>query len=255
MSKIRRISELGEDANHSLGFYEYWAGFLSSDLGQIYQAIPWSKLVSVWGIGEKAFGPSSYFPPAGKIALMFLKHYSCCSDERLISQLNGNFHYQFFCGIWIDPTDPLEHRQLVSSIRTELSQSLPIDGLQQVLASHWKAHMSEPENLLCDATCYESEVRYPTDPKLLWECVSWLHGQLRLWHKSLGLRMPRTKHSKWVKVYGSYRRKRKPRVKQRKRVIRGTDSPTEEVSGDHKRAGTGLSCANPSKGTNTASDH
>jgi len=40
----------------------------------------------------------NYFSPKGKLALMFLKHYTCCSYERLIGQLNANIDYQFFCG-------------------------------------------------------------------------------------------------------------------------------------------------------------
>ena len=224
MSKIRRISELGEDANRTLGIYtyqQYWESFLCSELGQIYQAIPWSALLEAWGLSEKSLGRKSYFSPSGKLALLFLKHYSGCSDHRLIKQLNGNLHYQFFCGIMIDPSSPLEHRQLVSHIRGELSALLPIEDVQKVLADCWKPYLSESENMLVDATCYESDVRYPTDPKLLWESVSWLYVKLKWIYKSLGLRMPRSKYNKWADLYQSYRRKRKPRVKHRHRIKGG----------------------------------
>lgn len=224
MAKIRRISELEEDANRALGIYtykQYWESFLSSELGELYQALPWSELVAAWGLAEKPLGRKSYFPPAGKIALLLLKHYSGCSDARLISQLNGNLQYQFFCGILINPLAPLKHRQLVSQIRCELSHPLRVESLQKVLADYWKPYMLERENMLIDATCYESEVRYPTDVKLLWESVSWLYPRLKSFHKSLGLRMARTKYNKWSKIYGSYCRQRKPRVKYRRRVKGG----------------------------------
>jgi hypothetical protein len=32
----------------------------------------------------------------GKLALVFLKHYACCSDRKLIEQFNTNIDYQFF---------------------------------------------------------------------------------------------------------------------------------------------------------------
>lgn len=38
-------------------------------------------------------------PKSGRLALMFLKHYACCSDQKLIEQLNSNLNYQFFCDI------------------------------------------------------------------------------------------------------------------------------------------------------------
>jgi transposase len=70
---------------------------LLSDLGKIYLAIPWYDLVSVFKIKESIKGTKNYFSPKGKIALMFLKHYACCSDKKLIEQLNANIDYQFFC--------------------------------------------------------------------------------------------------------------------------------------------------------------
>lgn len=30
-----------------------------------------------------------------------LKQYACCSDKKLIEQLNTNVDYQFFCGIMV----------------------------------------------------------------------------------------------------------------------------------------------------------
>ena len=73
--------------------------FLESDLGKIYKAIPWEKLVKTFKIQDKPKGPPTLFPPEGKIALMFLKSYSQTSDKKLVEQINGNIYYQLFCGI------------------------------------------------------------------------------------------------------------------------------------------------------------
>tara|TARA_R110002050_G_scaffold251241_2_gene389402 strand:+ start:21121 stop:21387 length:267 start_codon:yes stop_codon:yes gene_type:complete len=87
MLKIQRISEFQHEFSFlraSENFQLYFNQFLLSDLGKIYLAIPWDDLVSVFKIKESIKGTKNYFSPKGKIALMFLKHYACCSDKRLI---------------------------------------------------------------------------------------------------------------------------------------------------------------------------
>ncbi len=224
MAKIHRISILDQVEDIEVGAFSlsaYVSSFWSSEWGQIYRSIPWSELVECFDLHEKPKGREAYFSPQGKLALLFLKHYLSCSDERLIGHLNGHLHYQLFCGVLIDPRDPLKHRQLISTIRGELAHRLSIDQVQFLLAQHWKPYLQASGNLLVDATCYESEVRYPTDVKLLFESVDWLYGKLREISRFLGLRMARTKYKKWALRYGSYSRQRKPRVKRQKQIKRG----------------------------------
>ncbi|MCK5815560.1 MAG: transposase, partial [Flavobacteriaceae bacterium] len=100
MTKLQRISDLQHEfsfLNPSENFDSYFTLFLQSDLGKIYTAIPWEGLVGIFNIKESIKGTKNYFSPRGKLALMFLKHYACCSDKRLIEQLNANIDYQFFC--------------------------------------------------------------------------------------------------------------------------------------------------------------
>ncbi len=174
MPKIVKIFETPLEFNFQSPLSElssYYATFLETDLGKIYQALPWDELVTNLGLKAHRQGRRSHFSPKGKVALMFLKHYSGASDRRLIEQLNGNIHYQLFCGCLIAPDRPLKDYKIVSKIRCQLSEKLDIDRLQEVLAKHWKGWMNQTESLLVDATCYESSVRYPTDQKLLWESV------------------------------------------------------------------------------------
>jgi len=49
---------------------------------------------------------------------MFLKHYVCCSDRKLIEQLNSNIDYQFFCDIYLG-VHRLTNFKVVSQIRCE----------------------------------------------------------------------------------------------------------------------------------------
>ena len=109
---------------------------------------------------------------------MFLKHYAACSDRKLIEQLNSNIDYQFFCDLHLG-LERITNFKIVSDIRCELATYLKIDSLEKILFRYWSPYIEEPEKIVVDATCYQSEVRYPTNQKLLWESVHWLYRQLK----------------------------------------------------------------------------
>ena len=52
-------------------------------------------------IKDKHFGMDSIFTSHGKLALMFLKSYTKLSDSMLLKQLNANYQFQLFCGMYI----------------------------------------------------------------------------------------------------------------------------------------------------------
>lgn len=221
MLKIQRISHFqhrfdfkSPEENFNLVFNR----FLSSDLGKIYSSIPWDELVKVFDLKESRKGPDCLFSPKGKLALMFLKNYAGCSDKRLIEQLNANIHYQLFCDLLLPVEESITNFKIVSQIRTELSTKLNIKKAQKVLASSWLPFMEELNHATTDATCYESEVRYPTNIKLLWECVDWSYNQMKLICKFQKIQLPRTKYLKWKPRYFEYSRKRK-RSKKETRVL------------------------------------
>ena len=224
MCKIQRISNF----QHQFAFFNihenfdaFYDGFLQTDLGKIHQSIPFDLLAGQFKIQEFRKGTSTYFSPKGKIALMILKNYMGCSDKRLIEQLNGNIHFQYFCDIVIPFDAPLTNFKIVSQIRCELASKLKIRELQQILAQAWKPYMRDLDKMLVDATCYESEVRYPTNQKLLWECVQWSYNQMVKICKFLKIKLPRSKYLDWCKRYNAYARKRKKLVKERNKVSRG----------------------------------
>jgi len=142
------------------------------------------------------------------LALMFLKAYSDLSDRKLIEHLNGSIQYQMFCGILLGP-EKLPDFKFVSRIRTELSRKLDIRTAQHVLAKAWKPYINQPNVVLEDATCYESYIRYPTNVKLLWECVDWMYGQMKLTCKYLKIPTPRSKYMEQKDKYFAYMRMRK----------------------------------------------
>jgi len=224
MSKIIKIHEKLATIN----FYSfqqeyelYRKAFLESNLGEIYQSIPWKALVKSFGIKDNRKGRKSLFSSEGKLSLMFLKAYTGVSDRLLIEQLNANIDYQLFCGVLLSPEDRLSDYKIVSKIRTMLGKKINIRKSQQILAEAWKPYMVDTHAMLSDATCYESELRYPTNVKLLWESVDWTYNQLKLLCKGLRKRMPRCKYPEQKEKYFTYQRKRK---KQRKETIKRTRS-------------------------------
>ena len=72
-------------------------------------------------------GRKSFFTPEGKVALAFLKMYTGLSAPKLMAALNGNIHYQIFCGIRISPENQLTDYKLIDSILLELSKRLNND--------------------------------------------------------------------------------------------------------------------------------
>ena len=171
MAKIQNISEI----HPTLGFTEfdvlekYRKSFNESELGRLHSVFPFDRMAKAAGLSEQRLGRRNIFSPAAKIALMVLKAYTGFSDRQLVEHLNGNIHYQIFCGIMIDPSFPITNYKIVSAIRNEMASRLDIDSLQEVLASHWKPYLENLHVCMTDATCYESHMRFPTDMKLLFE--------------------------------------------------------------------------------------
>ena len=163
----------------TLGFTEfdilekYRKSFNESELGKLHSVFPFECMAKAAGLSDRRLGRRNRFSPSAKIALMVLKAYTGFSDRQLVEHLNGNIHYQIFCGIMIPPSLPITNFKIVSAIRNEIASRLDIDSFQELLASHWKPYLDNLHVCMTDATCYESHMRFPTDMKLLWESLEW----------------------------------------------------------------------------------
>ncbi len=211
MRKIRRIFETTQEISFispEKEFSLYLQSFNESELGGIYRAIPWNDIVKKLRIKENRKGPDLIFGPQGMVALMFLKSYVECSDEMLINHLNGNIHFQIFCGILLG-AERIKNFKIVSDIRCRLARNLDIREVQSVLAGYWKPYMRDTNAMMEDATCYETSMRYPTNVKLLWESTEWSYNQLKVICKYLKIRMPRNKYEEQWNKYNNYSHKRK----------------------------------------------
>ena len=246
MAKIQNISEI----HSTLGFTEfdiqeqYRKSFNESELGRLHSVFPFEHMAEAAGLSERRLGRRNIFSPCAKIALMVLKAYTGFSDRQLVEHLNGNIHYQIFCGIMIAPSFSITNFKIVSAIRNEIAFRLDIDSLQEVLASQWKPLLENLHVCMTDATCYENHMRFPTDMKLLWESIEWLYRHI-CWHCcELGIRHPRNKYKNVAESYLFYCKKRKRKASRtrilKRRIIRLLEKLIGQRDGIHSRYGTSL---------------
>jgi IS5 family transposase len=156
----------------------------------------------------------------GGIALLILKHYLGLSDEMLIERLNTDWCLQCFCGIRLG-LRRIRDKNLVSWWRSYIGKNLDIKELQRVLAEAWRPWMEQRHVTMMDATVYESHVRYPTDVKLVWECIQRLYRLLQAKRKGLGERRSRSNYEKHQVKYLHFQKKRKKGKREEKRLRRG----------------------------------
>ena len=226
MTKVQHISGISKRIPfEGFDFYDLFRiTFLNSELGRMKQLLPLHEMAVNFGLvsnrAEHKRGPKPFFSPEGKVALMFLKMYTQLSAPKLLEQLNGNIHYQLFCDISINPLSPLTNYKLIDDIISELSDKLRIQQQQDILAEAWKPYMKDLDTFYTDATCYESEMRYPTDQKLLWECIEKSYSMMCAISRHLGIHRPRTKYLDVEKANMGYVKQRKHSKSQQRKLIR-----------------------------------
>ena len=226
MAKVRNLAEIAPNIRFTeFDFYDlYRSTFEKSGLGRIKKLLPLREMAENFGLVIKSMRPKlrrrSYFTPEGKVALMFLKMYTGLSCPKLMEQLNGNIHYQMFCDVIIAPMRPLTNYKLLDDIMMELAGKLKIQKQQDLLAEMWKPYMKDLETMYTDATCYESEMRYPTDPKLLWEGIEKSYVIMCEFSSRLKLHRPRTKFLDVQKANLAYRKQRRRTKSQTRKMTR-----------------------------------
>jgi transposase, IS5 family len=184
----------------------------STELGKIYDCIPWTELTPLLPPKKSPKGAPSWLPPQGYFGLMILKHYTGLSDEKLLERFNTDYAMQLFCGILLQENEAIRNNAFVSHVRSYLSVHLDMKECQKKLLSYWKTNgdVDNTHLLLMDSTCFESYIRYPTDVKLLWECIEKLYTRLLPYLcKQKGLKMPKTSYKDKKGKYLSYSKSRK----------------------------------------------
>jgi transposase, IS5 family len=196
------------------------AAFLSTDLGQLYQSVPFKILatkIPLPAYEKSGRGRKPFLKVEGAIALMILKHYLGLSDELLIERLNTDWCMQYFCGVQLG-VRKIKDKNLVSWWRAYLGNHLNIAELQGVLIKNWKPYMEQTHVTMMDATCYESHLRYPTAVKLLWESIVKVYTLAQQKRKRLKLRCSRSNYAKHKQLFMLYQRSRKKTKRKEKKL-------------------------------------
>ena len=249
MAKVQQISEITPSfAFTEYDFYkDYEESFKKSEIGRIHALLPLREMAVRFGLIDahprKRAGRKPYFSPEGKVALMFLKSYTGLSAPQLMEQLNANIHYQIFCGIRIDSRNPLSNYKLIDDIALELSCSLKIQNQQEVLAEAWKPYMKNLDTLYTDATCYESAMRYPTDAKLLWECIEKVYPMMCVASRKLGIHRMRTKYLDVSRDNMAYVKQRRHTKERTRKMIRRLLNLLGKILGELRRLDRKNPCA------------
>jgi transposase, IS5 family len=228
------------------------AAFLSTDLGQLYQSVPFKILatkIPLPAYEKSGRGRKPFLKVEGGIALMILKHYLGLSDELLIGRLNTDWCMQYFCGVQLG-VRKIKDKNLVSWWRAYLGKHLNIAEQQGLLIENWKPYMEQTHVTMMDATCYESHLRYPTAVKLLWESIVKVYALAQQKRKRLKLRCSRSNYAKHKQLFMLYQRSRKKTKRKEKklrkqllkyllRLLQGLDSlqHSRQFNYSHKEKG------------------
>lgn len=193
--------------------------FLSSELGQIYSTIPFRELAAHFrsDLCRSPQGVKGIFSIEGGLGLMFLKHYTGLSDQKLILRLNTDWHFQLFCGLAPRIDYGIKDKDMVGRWRRFFADRMDLEELQSRLAVSWQADLQHPQLSMQDATVYESYIKFPSDVKLLWDCVEWVYEQITHLCSRHHLAKPRSKYKDQKIKYLSFCKKRRKTHKEERR--------------------------------------
>lgn len=141
-----------------------WYIFKESELGKIHDSANWDGLSELLPEKKTLRGSPSWLSSKGLFGLMFLKHYTGLSDEKLVDRFNTDWAMQLFCGILLAENESIKDNSFVSRIRSYLAKHVSVEQMQQKMLEKWKPNLENSHVMLADATAYESYIRYPTDP-------------------------------------------------------------------------------------------
>jgi transposase, IS5 family len=183
--------------------------FEHTELGALYKTLPLHQLGELLPKKKNKLGAPSWVDSQGMIALLFLQAYTKLSDRHFIDHLNGNWQMQMFCRIQLPINQPIKDRNLMSRVRKYVSQYLDLEKFQHISIAHWRPVMTNTHVGMSDATVYESQMRYPTDVKLLWECCEYLQQEIQKLSERMGIKISSKNFENKKRQYLDYARRRK----------------------------------------------
>ncbi len=197
--------------------------FLQTDLGQLYLSIPLESLAATLPApqhSKSGKGCKPWFDLKGGIALQFLKHYLCLSDELLIQRINTDWSMQYFCGIQLKPHEVIKDTNLPSYWRGYIGEHLDIAAMQKEFAVFWKPSLTGTNMSSEDATCYESRISFPTPVKIVWDACHKTYLSYNNKRKRSKQRESRCNYKAMHKEFLSYQKTKKKTKKAEKKLLK-----------------------------------
>jgi transposase, IS5 family len=195
--------------------------FLSTDVGQFYQSIPWetlANLVPTTAHAQSGLGCKPWFDVQGGIGLVFLKHFLQLGDAKLMERINTDWCLQYSCGIQLKASEQIKDKDLPSVWRCYLGKYLDIQTWQKALSVRWKKYMTQTQSSMQDATCYGSRIAHPTDVKLLWQSCGIVYDLNQAILEKQHQRKSRANHSLRKSEFLSYQKSKRKTRKQEKKL-------------------------------------
>jgi transposase, IS5 family len=212
-NKILQMQIFSPQESYSV---EYIA-FLESDLGRLWQKIPFADLsrdittqLSKQGKHVPSWG---YLDIRGAIAAKVLScYYNGLSDRKLIEKLNLSKIYRWFCFMSHPMSEQIKDKDLLWRWRQFLGTHIDLDTWNMTTLKAWKQDLAHPQLRLTDATCYEVNIAYPTSVNLLWQSCEWVYKRIPQLIKALGLPSKRRAYRRYEEQKArqmAYAKKRK----------------------------------------------
>ena len=193
MAKIINFNQLylPLDYNFSEKIYNQ---FLNSELGRLYQTIPWDILVRFYRQRERHQkakpGRPRKYSVRTELAILILQTWTGWSMKRLLEAISQNIYYQIFCQMIYVPGDIDREYYSLYQLHRRYQLSLEeIKALQKELAKEWLPFLIEKDGFAIDATVFMSNINWPVVIRLLDKSLQELEKMRQAYARVLGSRL------------------------------------------------------------------
>jgi transposase, IS5 family len=225
-NKIRQLQLFGSE----IGMTPEIALFMTSELGQLWQKIPFEALADrIQRAAKKqnvAVPQYTGLDLKGGIAAQVLKsYYNGMSDKKLLQLISLNKSHRWFCFSNLSMTTEIKDKNLLWRWREFIGAYLDVDSLNVLQVKAWKGDLEHLHFRLSDATVYEVKIAYPTAVKLLWQSCEWVYELIPTLVKRLGMGSLKEQYRhykdqvKRQRGYDKSRRKTHQQTQDRKRQL------------------------------------
>ena len=207
--------------------------FLDSELGRMYQSIPWEILERFYRRRERKQkakqGRPRKFSVRTELAILILQSWTGWSMRKLLEAISQNIYYQLFCQMVYVPEDiEREYYSLYQLHRRyQLSQE-EIKQLQIELARHWSPYLIEKEGFAIDATVFMSNINWPVVIRLLDKSLQELEKIRQSYALALGSRLSSKRFEQLHTWFLYLIKQRKKKKKTYQKLVRRQLSLIEE---------------------------